>query len=257
MDAKALKKRLNEARKNREYGHFPEALATLHEINNDFPNEVQYRYLLAATYYESWNEEAAFRYAEEALSIDPNYKEAYELIGDIYDKQNDIAKAIVNYEKAYEIDSQYQYVEEKLIKAYFKVGNYQKAVEVCDHLMGHIPLDNSTAKARALTSVHLGALLRKSYGLIYLKKYQEAIDNFLRGRALDLELGLPIHLSLYRDDDESIFKMYYQLGNTVEADKYRTLLKESHKLSDEDVTVLEADAKKDIIVNRQKYNIPW
>lgn len=257
MDDKELKKKLSEARKNREYGQFPEALAILHQISNEFPNNAQYRYLLAATYYESWNTDAALKYAEEALSIDPAHKESYELLGDIYGKQNDTEKAIANYEKAYQLDPQYLFVEEKLIKIYFKVENYKGVIHICDNLMSHVPIDKSTAKSRALTSIYLGTLLHKSYGFVYLKKYEEAIAGLLNRRKMNIELGLPTYAGQYKDDDESIFKMYYKLGNAEEINKYRELLKREYKISDEEIKVLEEDAKDDIIINRQKYNIPW
>jgi tetratricopeptide (TPR) repeat protein len=257
MDSKELKKILSEARKKREYGQFPEALAALHQVNNEFPDNAQYRYLLAATYYESGNTDAALKYAEEALSIDPEHKETYELLGDIYAKQDDTEKAIANYEKAYQLDSQYLFVEEKLIKIYFKVQNYEGVIHVCDNLMSHVPVDKSTAKSRALTSVYLGTLLHKSYGFIYLKRYEEAIAGLLNRRKMNIELGLPVYAGQYKNDDESIFKMYFKLGNTEETDKYRELLKREYKISDEELKILEEDAKGDIIINRQKHNIPW
>ncbi|WP_262903082.1 hypothetical protein [Sphingobacterium sp. GVS05A] len=40
MEEKEVKKLLSEAKKKRNYGEFAEALAILHHVNNDFPQNV-------------------------------------------------------------------------------------------------------------------------------------------------------------------------------------------------------------------------
>jgi len=255
MDTKEVKKLLAEARKNREYGQFAEALAILHQINNEFAGNVQYRYLLAATYYETWSTEAALKYAEEAIQLDPTYKETYELIGDIYDKQGDRKKAITNYEKAYQLDDQYIHIEEKLIQAYLKEREYEKVLTVCDHLIKHTPIDISSAKTRILTSIHMATVLYKAWALVYLKKYEEAIAELFNRREINARTNLPSYPGQYKDDDESIFKMYYKLQNPEKIEAYRALLIENYKLTEEEIKELEEDAKKDIILKRQKHNL--
>lgn len=257
MDNKEVKKLVSEARKHREYGQFAEALAILHQINNEFTDNVQYRYLLAATYYESMNVESALKYAEEAISLDPAYKEAYELIGDIYIKQDERERAIEYYEKGYHLDNHYTYIEEKLIQAYLKSGNYEKAIIICDNLISHVPVDISTAKSRMLTSTFMATVMYKGIAFIYLKRYKEAIQQMFNRKELNIKTNSPTYINQYRDDDESIFKMYSNLGDKIAAGQYRALLKEDYQLTDEEIRVLEEEAQNDIILKRQRYNIPF
>jgi len=252
MDNKEVKKQLTEAKKFRSNGYFAEDLAILHQVNNEFPDNASYRYLLAATYYESMNTDAARRYAEETLSIDSNYKEAYELLGDISDKEGNLEKAQENYEKAYALDSQYTFVEEKLVQLYLKIKNYEGVVKVCDNMMSHIPVDVSTAKSRAQTSVYLGCLLYKSWALVYLKKYDEAIQEIENIKHMDDVVKLPNYPNKYKDDDEALFKMYYKLNIVNKTDEYRNLLKQGYKLTDEAIKKLEEEAQQDIILFRQR-----
>jgi len=51
------------------------------------------------------NAEAAQRYVEEAIVLDEGSKENYELLGDAYEKQGDIDKAVESYKKVFSMDA--------------------------------------------------------------------------------------------------------------------------------------------------------
>lgn len=252
MEEKEVKKLLSEAKKKRNYGEFAEALAILHHVNNEFSQNATYRYLLASTYYESMNIEAAKQYTEEAIQLDRAYKENHELMGDIFEKEVNLEKAKEFYEKAYELDHQYLTVIEKLIQLYLKIKNFEGVVKMCDNMMSLIPVDTSTAKSRALTSIYLGCILYKGWALVYLKQYENAISQIEEIKVMDKKTGLPNYPGMYKNEDESLFKLYYKLKNSEKAEEFRTLLANEYKYSKEDVRKLEAEADQDIILFRQR-----
>ncbi|WP_326983211.1 hypothetical protein VUJ46_01300 [Chryseobacterium sp. MYb264] len=255
MNEKEVKKYLSDARKHRSNGEFAESLALLHQVNNEFPENVTYRYLLASTYFESMSTEPAKKYVQEAIALDAGFKENYELLGDIYQKEGDVELARTNYEKAYDLDSHYISVNEKLIQIYLKIKNYEGVIKVCDHLMSIIPVDTSSAKARALTSIYLGCLLYRSWALVYLKDYESAVKQIEDIKTMDKETGVPSYPGMYKNEDESLFKLYYRLKNTEKAEHYRNLLREEYGYGEEAIRKLETEADQDIMLFRQRPEI--
>jgi tetratricopeptide (TPR) repeat protein len=252
MNDKEVKKQLSEAKKYRNNGDFAESLAILHQINNEYPENVTYRYLLASTYYESMNTDAAQRYTQEAIALDSNFKQNYELLGDIYSKEGNLEKARENYEKAYQLDSQYLTVGEKLIQLYLKIKHYEGVVEVCNHMMSYIHVDPSTAKSRALTSIYLGCLLYKSWAQVYLKQYDNGIETIEAMKALENELKLPSYKHRFKNEDEALFKMYFKLTIPKKTEEYINILKSEYSYNEETIKKLEEEAQQDIILFRQR-----
>lgn len=255
MNEKEVKKLLSEAKKHRNNGEFAESLALLHQVNNEFPENVTYRYLLASTYYESMSTEPAKRYVEEAIGLDSDFKENYELLGDIFQKEGDLQSAQINYEKAYNLDSQYITVGEKLIQLYLRTKNYEDVLKVCDNMTSYIPVDTSTAKSRALTSIYLGCLLYKSWALVYLKQYESAIQQIEEIKSKDKETGVPTYPGMYKNEDETLFKLYYKLNNPDKAAEYRNLLKTEYKYDENAIGRLETEAEQDIMLFRQRPDV--
>lgn len=255
MDPKAIKKQISEARKKRENGQFAEALDILHRLSDEFNGVAQYRYLLALTYFDSWKEELALKYAEEAILLDPHDKDPYELIGDIYTRQENFKRALGYYEKAHQLDEKNAYLEQKLIQGYIKEKDYEKLLAACNHLLSHVPIDVATTKARILTAIYSGTILYKTWALISLKRYEAAIAEFQYRRAVHQETRMPSYPNQYKDDDESLFKIYYKLGNVAQADFYRSLLKEQYQLQDVAIKDLEEEAQNNILLKQQKYGL--
>jgi tetratricopeptide (TPR) repeat protein len=252
MDNKEVKKILRDAKYSRDNGDFANALALLHALNNTFPAQATYRYLLAVTYYESRNLEAALLYAREALAIDQKHKETYELLGDIYTKLEDKDLAEENYLYAYQIDPEYTFVEEKLIDLYLDKKNYEAVVQICDNMMQHIPIDISTVKSRGLTMIYYGAVISKVMALIYLKNYIDAIDALLYWLDFQKKVKLPSSEEPYSFLDKdiyiSLFKMNYKLVNNEKTSEYKAILTEHYNVTQEEITALEKEAENDIIM---------
>ncbi|OXG07129.1 hypothetical protein BC749_102908 [Flavobacterium araucananum] len=256
MQNKEVKKILRDAKYSGDNGDFANALALLHALNNTFPAQATYRYLLAVTYYESRNLEAALLYAREALAIDEKHKETYELLGDIYTKLEDKDLAEENYLYAYQIDPEYTFVEEKLVNLYLKKENYDTVVKICDNMMRYIPIDISTVKSREFTMTYYGALIKKGMALIYLKKYPEAIDAMIYWLDLKIIIKSPSSDEAYsfinKDTYISVFKMYYKLKNKEKTSEYKKILTEHYNVTQEEITALEKEAENDIMMPQQK-----
>jgi tetratricopeptide (TPR) repeat protein len=252
MENKEVKKILRDAKYSRDNGDFANALALLHALNNAFPAQATYRYLLAVTYYESRNLEAALLYSREALAIDEKHKETYELLGNIYTKLDDKDLAEENYLYAYQIDPQYTFVEEKLVDLYLDKENYEAVVKICDNMMRYIPIDISTVKSRGLTMIYYGALISKVMALTYLKKYPEAIDALLYWLDLKRIIKSPSSDEAYsfinKDIYISLFKMNYKLVNKEKTSEYKAILTEHYNVSDEELTGFEKEAENDIVM---------
>lgn len=252
MEEKDVKKQLSSAKKHRNTGEFAEALAILHQINNDFPHNVTYRYLLASTYYESMNVEAAQKYVEEAIKMDETFKENFELLGNVYEKQGHLDKAIESYKKAFSMDHKYLSVSEKLIQLYLKAGNYQGVLDHCNMIMSYIPIDTSSMKARILTSKYFACVLYKGWALVYLKYYEQAAEEITRRRQLHTETKSPSFPNQYKDDDETLFKLYIKLNDVQKIEEYKDKLVNEYNCTPENLEILKAEADQDIILFRQR-----
>jgi tetratricopeptide (TPR) repeat protein len=256
MDNKELKKLLGEAKHNREYGEFAKALAILHQIKNEFPTNATYCYLLAVTYFESWNTDTALTYAIETLVLDVNHKESYELIGDIYSKLNNTELALENYLRSYKINPKYTFFEEKLIELYLKEKDYEAVVKICNNMMNHIPIDISSVKARGLTMIYYGAIIKKRIALIYLKKYREAIGCLIYQINFEKDVKLPSSLEPYsfllKEKFIEIYKMYFKLNDKDNIKEYSTILLEKYKITDGALKEIEVEAINDIILPQQR-----
>jgi len=118
-----------------------------------------------------------------------------------------------------------------------------------------VPIDVATTKARILTAIYSGTILYKTWALISLKRYEAAIAEFQYRRAVHQETRMPSYPNQYKDDDESLVKIYYKLGNVAQADFYRSLLKEQYQLQDAAIKDLEEEAQNDILLKQQKYGL--
>ena len=118
--------------------------------------------------------------------------------------------------------------------------------------MSVIPVDTSTAKSRALTSIYLGCLLYKSWALVYLKDYEAAIKQIEEIKTKDKETGVPTYPGMYKNEDESLFKMFYKMKNSEKTEQYRSLLTAEYKYGEDAIRKLETEADQEIILFRQR-----
>lgn len=84
-------------------------------------------YLSAVKYYKQHLFASAHKEIRRVLKIDPDYKDAYILLGDIYRESGLYPEAIRQYRKGVRIDLMDRNVHYKLALSYWNIGNYIEA----------------------------------------------------------------------------------------------------------------------------------
>ncbi|MFP4662027.1 MAG: tetratricopeptide repeat protein, partial [Halanaerobiales bacterium] len=117
-------------------------------IVKDNPNIYEAYYYLAEIYNKvEENTELAINYYQQAVSYNRNYVKAYLALGDIYLEKDENYKAMSQYLKALESNSDYPDAHYRLALAYNAMNMKQAAIE---ELKKTLHLDSSNNKARLL-----------------------------------------------------------------------------------------------------------
>lgn len=222
-------------------------MALLHLIVKNYPEAIYY-YLLASTYYESGEAELALQYADTALTVDSDYKEAYELKGLIYEKEENYPQAEQMYLKALMIDPDFMTVREHLIDIYFfKQERYEDTIVQCNLFPDKYKFEAYKEKApRFLTWTTLYKA-RMSCSYIYLKNYREAIKvineyieviHFYFGEKEEYTLS---------DEDAILYKLYYLLKDRDGLARMKKKWKEYYEVGDKYLYSMEKDAEQGYI----------
>lgn len=230
---------LLEARAYRDMRNYADALEDLHQVVNAVPNNVVYTYLLASTYLEAQNTEAARLYADNAIALLANYKEAIELLGLINEAEEKFEEAEACYLKCLEIDPNFDNARFLLVQLYSnrffskRLGEYQqgyfeffnvpeKIVEHATYLLEKnlIDLDKLTKKRKMeLSKFCLLTFRLLSIALYKLGRYEDCIHCLLR----QIEFS-SIHNKLFPgffiNEETNIFKLYHLLGNEEKTKEY-------------------------------------
>jgi len=257
MKKSDLKKKLSEVRKNREYGQYAESVTILHQVTNEHP-EPEYFYLLAATYMEAGENDPAIQYADEALAVDINYKEAYELKAKIYESQNKFKDAEQMYLKALKIDPDFFEARNGLVVSiYWKAyKDYKKVVEQCDFIFNQY--DTFTFKEKEVPSKYrwLGAF--EAPGLqsyVFQKKYKEAIRLILRYKyVIKYYIGKGDDAYTLAKEDRILYKLYYILDDKEKLEEMKKYMVEYYRTDDNTFKGMEKDVEQGYIYNMNKDN---
>ncbi|GAB4340127.1 MAG: hypothetical protein OHK0038_19530 [Flammeovirgaceae bacterium] len=83
---------------------YEEAIVMLDEAAKKEPTNADIRYRKATTFMALTKLKDATKELEEAVKINPNYYQAYEILGNIYSQVRQVSKAVENYQKAYDTD---------------------------------------------------------------------------------------------------------------------------------------------------------
>jgi tetratricopeptide (TPR) repeat protein len=243
MTKTELKKQLSTARFHREYGQYPEALAILHQVVNEYPED-KYYYLLASTYFESGEQELALEYADKTLEINISNKETYELKGLIYEKQEELKQAENMYLKALDIDPDFFNARDKLIYLYYlKEKNYEKTIHQCDLVFSkyrfEIYKDNNPS---ILFQYFLtfGDVFYKSY--IHLNRYEDAIKILLEKKRVINYIVKGNENYILSSDDAILYKLYCILKDEKGIAEMKVRWKNYYQVSDSYISGMEKDA---------------
>lgn len=168
-------------------------------------------YSNAVKYYNEHLFASAVSELRGVLKIDPDYKEAYILLGDIYRNSGLYPEAIRQYLRAIEIDSMDKATRYKLALAYWQMGNYTASAREFNFMLKNfnsdeIDLINSLACCYSNIGLYKPALEKykeilkldpryaKAYyniGLIYFSYYQDykqAIKEWIKTLRIDPEM---------------------------------------------------------------------
>lgn len=86
---------------------FDEAILDIYEFLEGESESARAFYYLAVVDYFTFNYKGALDYLENATGVDPDYMEAYYLMGAVYGEMGKMEKALEAYEIAYEINPEY------------------------------------------------------------------------------------------------------------------------------------------------------
>jgi tetratricopeptide (TPR) repeat protein len=126
------------AKTYRESGRIAETLATLSQIVDNCPDEIKYKYLLAATFFEAEGYDDAEFYAFQVIEKDENAKESLALLGLIHAHEEKYEEAETFFKKALAIDPDFHNARFNLIKLYDeRLSNDEELIKngyyMCEH----------------------------------------------------------------------------------------------------------------------------
>lgn len=154
-----------------------------------------YKYLFSV-YAAKEEFELAFQIMDKAKSIDPNNKALYIMAGDAHVMRNHNYRAIPEYLKAFDLDSEDEDVPRKLGLCYYKTKNYEKAKHyllIADKLSMHMEV-------------------YKYLGIIYKMYNEPESSNSYYTKALDI----------LKPDNNTIFDIYIDVAeNHVFLEKHK------------------------------------
>ena len=250
MEQEKIDLLLAEAKVYRDNWQFDQAIANLHQIVNNNPQEEKYKYLLASTYLEARNTEAALRYADELLELNTSNKEAYELKGLAYEAEKKYEEAEKNYIKAIQIDPLFINARYNLIQLYSNVffpnrytsyePGYKEIYKDPDFVIKHsnILLEQiqkkidgnkklSKLEKRDLEIRHGFTSRLLSIALYKKEEYRECI-NILENSIKHRSSNTKTFPGFFINDEINIYKLYYLLNDQIGMNEYGNRMREGY-----------------------------
>lgn len=223
---KEIESLLIEAQLYRNSKRYDKALSNLHKLIEECPKNLNYRYLLAATYFETINIEASKEYAEQILEKDPKYKEALELLGTIAIREKQYSKAETYLNEAISIDQDFYSARQSLIELYDKYLPDDNLLEYhCKYMLQHRDKERDKLSVKKIKEIRFNWLVYVTYALIRAlarqHKFEEAI-NLLREylneyKVIQKRYNPLENISQYGD----LYKFYYLNGDKKELEKFK------------------------------------
>ncbi len=220
---------------------YDKALITLHKITEKCPKNLIYKYLLATTYMEAGNNEAAREQTEIILRLDNKYKEALELLGMINMGEGKYKEAEINFLNALNIDPNFLSARKNLITLYFNhLLNYEEVEKHCKYILEHCDTNRSSLPIKKKKDIYSNWFLFVITSLIHSlsqqKKYEEAIpyirEHIQEYYALQRKYN-PIDMI---NEYGKIYQFYYLMGDEKKLEKFKQEYREIYKgMPEEDI----------------------
>tara|TARA_B110000008_G_scaffold278398_1_gene322065 strand:+ start:2312 stop:3988 length:1677 start_codon:yes stop_codon:yes gene_type:complete len=162
-------------------GQFNEAIKSIKELNEEYPNVPLLFNILGACYKAIGEIDGALQMFEIATKIKPNYAEAFFNLALTHHELNQIDTAIIKYKKALEINSEYPDAHNNLGILYLNSKNFEEAVKHFEFAITHRPdyaeaYNNLGSTFQELNQIEK-ALLNYKKSITINKNYSQAYNN--------------------------------------------------------------------------------
>ena len=244
MTGKEVKRLLNKANEERLYGDPAEALAMLHRLNNEFPNNITYLGLLASTYYGVKEYDVALEYCDKADTVEKDNPNTLDLRGLIAYEKGDKIATEEYYRKALDKEPLLVGCRLKLIRLLFEEKRYNEVVDECRFVIKNNDPDKENYPEKEKRGLYIKYLydiyscLWRS--LVYLRRYQNAISiihEYIASRSAYIKDPY-----FFDREDDLLFKLYYLIGDEEGIIKYTDRWINHYQMSEKYV----ASKKKDV-----------
>lgn len=215
MNNQEVEKLLKKISTQKMYGETDKAIANLHILQNEFPQEKKYLALLASAYLDGNSTDTAEEYSDKALVIDPKYPEAFELKGMIEEKKGDDVQAEKYYKESVSQQVPFKMGHLRLVLLYYKQERYDEAIKEAEYLLVNFDQDRNKYSAedqRKIFAQWLSLAYNRLYSaLIRTKRYAEAAEKINDYVAFRKNYVNDPYQFL--SEDEMLLKLYYVLND--------------------------------------------
>jgi len=246
-----VQKTLKKIARKRMFGEPEVAISLLNQLHLEYPQEKKYLGLLASSYYGLWEFDTAKDYIQEALELDPNYYEMYELLGMMAYLNNNKEEAENYYFKILAINPKVAEIRLRLMEIYSEDKKYEQVIEQGEYVLNQIIPDRMTFdidKRKAIDSDYSHSVYFNLYkALIELKRYQEAIHVIEDNK--EFEKAIVKDPYFFDRMDRILLKLYIITHNKAKIEEYKNLWLNHYKVPENRIVSIENDVKQGYIIN--------
>ena len=204
-------------------GKIEEAINTIKELNESYPNVPLLFNLLGACYQSLSNFDAAMQMFQTATKLKPDYAEAYFNQGVVFKHLSKLDESIKAYKKTIALNPNYPDAHNNLGNLYKEIGNRDDAIESYEWAIAYRP-------EFEITHLNLGVLYSEFDQEVAIKHYQKAIAIKPGYSEAHYNLGSTLrHLGRKADSIKSYEKAIEFNPHYVDAHKNLSAMKEYKK----------------------------
>ena len=204
-------------------GKIEEAINTIKELNESYPNVPLLFNLLGACYQSLSNFDAAMQMFQTATKLKPDYAEAYFNQGVVFKHLSKLDESIKAYKKAIDLNPNYPDAHNNLGNLYKEIGKRDDAIESYEWAIAYRP-------DFEITHLNLGVLYSEFDQEVAIKHYQKAIAIKPGYSEAHYNLGSTLrHLGRKADSIKSYEKAIEFNPHYVDAHKNLSAMKEYKK----------------------------
>lgn len=220
MTEPEIEKLLKKISTQKMYGEIDKAIANLHILNNEFPQDKKYLALLASAYLDGNADDTALEYSNKALEIDPDYSEALELKGLIAENKDDNDLAEKYYKESIAKQVPFKMGHLRLVLLYYKLARYDDAIKEAEHLLTNFDQNRNESSAEDQRKIFAQWLsltyIRLYSSLVRTRQYEKAIEkvnDFVAFRSNYVKDPYQ-----FLTEDELLFKLYHAIQDAEKMD---------------------------------------